>query len=103
MGRLGFLADVLPSEVERSFDAIYSHQYTLEKHSVIKIETEGEPVEGNPFALNDIAILKRDNAAMISIRTSIDGEFLSLIRPTGSSCRRRRAALPTASLMAAPS
>lgn len=82
-GRLGFLADVLPSEVEGALDAIYSHQYVLEKHSVIKIETEGEPVEGNPFALNDIAILKRDNAAMISIRTSIDGEFLVTYQADG--------------------
>ncbi len=82
-GRLGFLADVLPSEVETALDAIYSHNYKLEQHSVIKIDAEGESIEGNPFALNDIAILKRDNAAMISIRTSIDGEYLVTYQADG--------------------
>ena len=49
----------------------------------IQIEADGEPIEGNPFALNDIAVLKRDNASMISIRTSIDGEYLVTYQADG--------------------
>lgn len=76
MGRLGFLADVLPAEVEEALDAIIAGNYDIENHTAIKIETEGGNFEGCHYALNDIAVLKRDVASMISIRTSIDDSFL---------------------------
>ena len=76
MGRLGFLADVLPAEAVDALQAIYAREYTIEDHTTIMVETDGEPFLGNPHALNDIAVLKRDNASMISIRTSVNGEFL---------------------------
>ena len=76
MGRLGFLADVLPGEVEAALDSLYAGEYQIEEHAVIQVEAEGGVLAGNPFALNDIAVLKRDDASMISIRTQVDGEFL---------------------------
>lgn len=76
MGRLGFLADVLPGEVEAALDSLYAGECQIEEHSVIQVEAEGGVLAGNPFALNDIAVLKRDDASMISIRTQVDGEFL---------------------------
>ena len=83
MGRLGFLADILPSEIESAFDDIYRDEYKLEEHAVIQIEAEGEPIEGVPYALNDIAVLKRDDASMISVRTCINGEFLVTYQADG--------------------
>ena len=76
MGRLGFLADVLPGEVEAALDSLYAGECQIEEHVVIQVEAEGGVLAGNPFALNDIAALKRDDASMISIRTQVDGEFL---------------------------
>ena len=76
MGRLGFLADVLPGEVEAALDSLYAGECEIEEHVVIQVEAEGGVLAGNPFALNDIAVLKRDDASMISIRTQVDGEFL---------------------------
>lgn len=76
MGRLGFLADVLPGEVEAALDSLYAGECQIEEHVVILVEAEGGVLAGNPFALNDIAVLKRDDASMISIRTQVDGEFL---------------------------
>ena len=73
----------MPSEIESAFDALYNGTFTLEDHAVIKIEADGEPIEGNPFALNDIAVLKRDNASMISIRTSVNGEYLVTYQADG--------------------
>ncbi len=92
MGRLGFLADVGPAEIEQAITAIYKHDYKVERHNVIMVETEGENIGGCKYALNDIAVLKRDNASMISIRTSINGEHvvtyqadgLIVSTPTGS-------------------
>ena len=83
MGRLGFLADVLPGEVELALSEIYGGQYKVEEHAVIKIEADGEPIEGSPYALNDIALLKRDDASMISIRCSVNGEYLVTYQADG--------------------
>ncbi len=83
MGRLGFLADVLPSEIESAFDEIYAGDYRLESHSVIKLEVDGGTLEGSPYALNDIALLKRDNASMITVRCSINGKFLVTYQADG--------------------
>lgn len=92
MGRLGFLADVLPSEIETTLGHVLRGDHIIEDHTVIKLETNGETVECNPFALNDIAVLKRDSASMISIRAYVNGDFLVnyqadgliIATPTGS-------------------
>lgn len=83
MGRLGFLADVLPGEVEAALDSLYAGECQIEEHVVIQVEAEGGVLAGNPFALNDIAVLKRDDASMISIRTQVDGEFLVTYQADG--------------------
>ncbi len=83
MGRLGFLADVLPSEIEPALDSLYAGDIQIEDHAVIQVEAEGGVLAGNPFALNDIAVLKRDDASMISIRTQVNGEFLVTYQADG--------------------
>lgn len=76
MGRLGFLADVLPGEVESALQAVLEGNYNIEEHTAIQISTSGGNFDGCHYALNDIAVLKRDIASMIGIHTSIDGSFL---------------------------
>lgn len=76
MGRLGFLADVLPSEIEEALDNIFAGEFDIEDHTAIAVEACGGRIAGSPYALNDVAILKRDTASMISIRTYVDGDFL---------------------------
>ena len=92
MGRLGFLADVNAQEIERTISALYEGDYAVDTRSVIRVETDGKPLQGYDCALNDVAILKRDNASMISIHTTINGDYLTtyqadgliLSTPTGS-------------------
>ena len=76
MGRLGFLADVLPGEVETALQDVLEGNYNIEEHTAIQISTNGGDFDGCHYALNDIAVLKRDIASMIGIHTSIDGSFL---------------------------
>lgn len=83
MGRLGFLADVGPGEFGEVMEALHRGDYTVENRVVIKVETDGEPFEGCSCALNDVAVLKRDNASMISIRTCINGEYLTTYQADG--------------------
>ena len=83
MGRLGFLADVIPTEVEKVIDSIYKGHYTTEPHTAIQIDTDDEQLTVCPFALNDIAVLKRDNASMISIKTTVDDDYLVTYQADG--------------------
>lgn len=83
MGRLGFLADIAPDEIESCLRALYEDNYAVENRRVIQVSAEGEPLEGFNCALNDVAILKRDSASMISIRASIDGVYLTTYQADG--------------------
>lgn len=82
-GRLGFLAEVLPSEVNDALGELISGQTLIEEHSVIQVEADGGAISGCPYALNDIAVLKRDNAAMISVRACVSGEYLVTYQADG--------------------
>ena len=83
MGRLGFLADVLPSEIEEAIASLYDGNYDIENHTVIQAEADGRPLQGPSYALNDIAVLKRDNASMITIHAEVDGEYLVTYQADG--------------------
>lgn len=83
MGRLGFLADIVPAEIESALDSLYRGDYTLEEHAVIGIEADGKPLSGISHAINDIAVLKRDNASMIMIRACVNGEYLVTYQADG--------------------
>ncbi len=91
-GRLGFLADVNAQEIEHTIQALHDDDFAVDTRSVIQVETNGQPLTGYPCALNDVAILKRDTASMISIYATINGETLAtyladgliISTPTGS-------------------
>jgi NAD+ kinase len=91
-GRLGFLADVSPEEIEETFDDIYKGRYQIEDRSVLQVSCEGQPLKGYPFGLNEIAVLKRDSSSMITIHAAINGaplttyqaDGLVIATPTGS-------------------
>lgn len=75
-GRLGYLADFSPTETEKAVDMLYKGSFITESHAVIEIETKGQELHGCTFALNDIAVLKQDNASMITIHAKVNGENL---------------------------
>ena len=83
IGRLGFLADVRDNEIEEAFKAIDEGRYRIEEHAVIGLQAEGLPQDFIPFALNDIAVLKRDNASMMTIHAYVDGDPLVTYRADG--------------------
>lgn len=83
MGRLGFLADVSASELEDALESLFTGQYSVEERQAIEIETEGGELNGCHYALNDVALLKHDVASMISIHTSVDGEYLTTYQADG--------------------
>lgn len=91
-GRLGFLADVASDEIEEMLDELFSGSYKVEERSLLHLHTADRIYHGYNYALNEIAILKRDSSSMITIHTSLDGEYLTsyqadglvIATPTGS-------------------
>ena len=92
LGRLGFLAEVTPEFLNEALEHIATGNYNLNERSVIEVKTSSENIETYPFALNDVALLKHDNASLIDVETKVDGELLTkyvadglvISTPTGS-------------------
>ena len=82
-GRLGFLADISPEEMEETFEDIYRGNYKVEDRSVLQVFSESQFLKGYPCGLNEIAILKRDSSSMITIHTSINGAYLTTYQADG--------------------
>jgi len=82
-GRLGFLANFSPDGIEQVMKRLVKGQYEVANHSVIELSCDELQLEGYPFALNEIAILKHDISAMISIHTSVNGEYLTTYQADG--------------------
>lgn len=76
MGRLGYLADITPTEIDRAITMLYNGEFITESHAVIEVEVSKGKLSGCPFALNDIAVLKQDSASMITINAKLDDENL---------------------------
>lgn len=91
-GRLGFLADIGSTEVEDTLEELFKHYYKVEERFLLRLETESRAYKGYNYALNEIAVLKRDTSSMITIHTSLNGEYLTsyqadglvIATPTGS-------------------
>lgn len=90
-GRLGFLADISSSEIEDTLDEISKNYYKIEERSLLHLHAD-QSLSDNHYALNEVAIMKRDTSSMITIHTSLDGQYLTsyqadglvIATPTGS-------------------
>lgn len=82
-GRLGFLADISPDEMNDTIDEIHNGLYNIEERSILGVKNSLKEISGYPYALNEIAILKRDSSSMISIHTSINGSHLATYQADG--------------------
>ncbi len=91
-GRLGFLADVSPEEIDSSLEALCKGDYVVEKRKALAVMKDDELSSFYPYALNEVAVLKHDNSSLIEIKTFINGRLLTnyladgliVSTPTGS-------------------
>jgi NAD+ kinase len=92
LGRLGFLAAIPAEEVEGAILSLVKGSYTLEKRTLIHLDSSVPLFNGAPFALNEFTIHRQDTSSMIKIHTYLNGEFLNtywadgliVATPTGS-------------------
>lgn len=76
-GRLGFLADTNTADFERTLDKIQKKDFTLEKRSLIEVETEENIFGDRNLALNELAVHRKDTASMITVEAYLGGEYLN--------------------------
>ena len=92
MGRMGFLSSVGKEEVTSALSALEHGDYSLDKRSLIRIESQPPLFGAVNYALNEFGILKKDTSSMITIHTYVNGNFLNsywadgllVATPTGS-------------------
>ena len=82
-GRLGFLADVRKEQWQQVLAYIVRGDYTLVQRSMIAVSRDAMPLSDSPYALNDVAILKHDDASMLTIHALLDGNPLVTYRADG--------------------
>ena len=82
-GRLGFLANIQEDDVEKAVSDFLAGRHQISQHTVLQLDCQELKLQGYPFALNEIAILKHDISSMISIHTRINGKELTTYQADG--------------------
>ncbi|RZK24846.1 MAG: NAD kinase [Flavobacterium sp.] len=91
-GRLGFLASINKNEIKKAIEALVKGEYSLDRRTILNLESQNSLFGEENFALNDITIHRRDNSAMMIIHAYMNGEFINsywadgliVATPTGS-------------------
>ncbi len=91
-GRLGFLATVQKTQIKEAIKALINGNFLIKERELLNVETNTKNFDVLNFALNEVAINRKDSTSMIVINAFIDGEFLNsywadgliIATPTGS-------------------
>ena len=93
-GRLGFLATIQHDEIEDAIQNILEKNYSISERSLLTIKSSEDNEEINTcnFALNEIAVSRKNTTSMITVETELNGEYLTsywsdgliISTPTGS-------------------
>jgi NAD+ kinase len=93
-GRLGFLSTFKKEEVRKVLTEFLEGAYTIVERSLLEVHAEtAEPDFGDlNFALNEIAVSRKDTTSMITVETYLNNEYLTsywadgliVATPTGS-------------------
>jgi NAD+ kinase len=82
LGKLGFLAELAPGELDRAVVDILAKKYIVDERLVIEVRTPAEPSRVI-HAMNDIVLDKSRSSRVIDIETHIDGSFAVTYRGDG--------------------
>lgn len=81
LGKLGFLAEVAPSEINEAIQDIVEQRYVLEERLLLQASSPGLP--GRVLhAVNDI-VIKARSSRMIDLETHVNGTFAVTYRGDG--------------------
>jgi NAD+ kinase len=91
-GRLGFISSISAGEIDDAVNDILKGNYEINERTLLELNTEKKLFKDKNFALNEVAISKKDTSSMIRVDAYVDDEFLNtywadglvVSTPTGS-------------------
>ena len=88
------MATIQNNQIESALDSIFKGDYKISERSLLSIETQPENKDLTQlnFALNEIALSRKNTTSMITVNTRLNGEYLTtywadgliVSTPTGS-------------------
>ena len=91
-GRLGFISSISAGQIDDAVNDILKGNYAINERALLQLNTKNNLFKEKNFALNEVAISKKDTSSMIRIDAYVDDEFLNtywadglvISTPTGS-------------------
>jgi NAD+ kinase len=91
-GRLGFLANIGDRYFEEALELVNQKRYDFQLRSLVRVETERDIFGQDNVAMNEVTLLKKDTASMITVHAYLDDKYLNsywadgliVATPTGS-------------------
>ncbi|WP_234568597.1 NAD(+)/NADH kinase [Rhodohalobacter sp. 614A] len=88
-GKLGFMANIQPSQIEDALQSVVDGKYLLDKRQMLMATTEDE---SRYYALNEFLFSRKDTSSMITLEVEYDGSLINrywadgliISSPTGS-------------------
>lgn len=88
-GKLGFMANIQPDQIEEAMGCVINKQYSIDKRYMLQAETG---TEKKYFALNEFLFTKKETSSMITLRAEYNGSLINhywadgliISTPTGS-------------------
>jgi NAD+ kinase len=92
LGRMSFLVTVAQEDALAALEGFRQGKHSLDKRTLLQLDIHGKPTVETDFALNEVALLKRDSSSMIAVHASMNGglhttywaDGLIVTTPTGS-------------------
>lgn len=83
-GRLGFLTDIMPEDLEVRLEEVFAGKYVEERRFLLEVEVrrQGEIVD-TAIALNDVVLHPGQSIRMLEFELLIDGQFVYSQRSDG--------------------
>ena len=93
-GRLGFLASVQKEDIDTFLQYVIDKKYTISPRTLLTLDCtpEHQDITALNFAMNEVAVNRKDTTSMITIETHLNNEYLNsywadgliIATPTGS-------------------
>jgi NAD+ kinase len=91
-GRLGFISSISAGQIDDAINDILKGNFEINERALLELNTDKNLFKDKNFALNEVAVSKKDTSSMIRIDAFVDDEFLNtywadglvVSTPTGS-------------------
>ena len=91
-GRLGFISSISADQIDDAITDILKENYKINDRTLLELSSDKNLFKEKNFALNEVAVSKKDTSSMIRIDAYVDDEFLNtywadglvVSTPTGS-------------------